>query len=123
MAEHLLDTNVLSKIFYGDLDVKKFVDGLDAGIETVVYIELIQGSLGKADREKIKRALSKLPYFPLNSDIALNAIQLIDKYSASRGLFLADALIAATALYYDLALVTFNIMHFNFIKGLNCIKP
>lgn len=50
MAEYLLDTNVLSKIFYGDVQVKEFVDSIDAGIETVVYIESIQGSISKRDK-------------------------------------------------------------------------
>lgn len=37
MDEHLLDTNILSKIFYGNNDVKNFVDNLAVGIETIVY--------------------------------------------------------------------------------------
>lgn len=123
MAEYLLDTNVLSKIFYGDADVKLFVDGLNAGIDTVVYIECIQGSISKKDRELIKASLSKLRYYPLTPDIAIQAIDLIDKYSASKGLLLADALIASTALDYDLILVTYNIKHFRFIKELSVIEP
>lgn len=94
MAEYLLDTNVLSKIFYGDSDVKRFVDALDAGIDAVVYIECIQGSISKRDKDLIKASLFKLRYYSLTPDIALRSIELIDKYSASKGLFLADALIA-----------------------------
>ena len=60
MAEHLLDTNVLSKIFYADAEVENFIDGLNSGIETVVYIECIQGSVSKRDKELIKSSLSKL---------------------------------------------------------------
>lgn len=87
MAEYLLDTNVLSKIFYGDADVKQFVDELNAGIDTVVYIECIQGSIAKKDKELIKASLSRLRYYSLTPDIAVQAIELIDKYSASKGLF------------------------------------
>ena len=123
MAEHLLDTNVLSKIFYGDAEVKQFVDDLNAGIDTVVYIECLQGSIAKKDKELIKTSLSHLPYYSLTPDIALQAIELIDKYSASKGLFLADALIAATAICYDLILVSYNIKHFRFIKELSVIEP
>lgn len=123
MAEYLLDTNVLSKIFYGDADVKQFVDGLSSGIDTVVYIECIQGSITKKDKELIKNSLSRLNYYSLTSDIAIQAIELIDQYSASKGLFLADALIAATAINYDLILVTYNIKHFRFIRELSVIEP
>lgn len=123
MTEHLLDTNVLSKIFYGNESVKRFVENLNVGIDTIVYIELIQGSLAKNDREIIKRSLSKIKYYSLTSEIAVQAIELIDTYSATQGLFLADALIASTALYYDLTLVTYNRKHFQFIEGLNVIRP
>ena len=123
MAEHLIDTNVLSEIFYGNATVRNFVEGIDCGIDAVIYIESIQGSIGKKDKEKIKISLSRLRYYPLTSEIALLAIELIDKYSSAHGLFLADALIAATAINYDLILVTYNLKHFRFIKELSVIEP
>ncbi len=123
MADHLLDTNVLSRFFFGDTRVKQFLGEIDAGIDTVVYIEFIQGSIKKKQRELIKKHLSKLPYFTLTPEVALQSIELIDKYSASRGLFLADALIASTALVNDLTLVTYNLKDFDFIKGLSVVKP
>lgn len=123
MADYLLDTNVLSKIFYGDITVKEFVDELDAGIDAVVYIECIQGSIAKRDKEKIKTSLSRLRYYAITPEIAVQAIELIDKYSSSKGLLLADALIAATAIHYDLILVTYNTKHFRFIRELSVVEP
>jgi predicted nucleic acid-binding protein len=83
MSEHLIDTNVLSKIFYGNINVKSFVENLSIGIETVVYIECIQGSISNADKNLIKRSLQKLKFYPLSNKIAQNAIQLVDLYSNS----------------------------------------
>ncbi len=123
MADYLLDTNVLSKIYYGDAKLKQLIDSFDGGVNTVVYIECIQGSIKKKDRALIKKSLNQLNFYPLTPDISVKAIELIDKYSASRGLFLADALIAATAIVNDLILVTYNVKDFNFIKGLSVIKP
>lgn len=123
MPEHLLDTNVLSKIFYGNVDVKNFVDSLDVGIETIVYIECIQGSISDSDKRRIKKSLQSLKYYSLNDDIARNAIELIDAYSNVRGLFLADAIIAATALHYDLTLITYNTKDFEFIGDLKYLTP
>lgn len=123
MAEHLIDTNVLSEIFYGNQSVRSFVEGLDCGIDTVVYIESIQGALGKRQKDSIKRSLARLRYYPLTSEIALLAIELIDRYSSAHGLFLADALIAASAINYELTLVTYNLKHFRFIKELSVIEP
>ena len=123
MDEHLLDTNILSKIFYGNADVKNFVDNLMVGVETIVYIECIQGSISNGDKRRIKRSLQKIKFYLLTNNIAQNAIELIDNYSNSNGLLLADALIAATALEYDLTLITYNTKHFQFIKGLKVLTP
>ena len=123
MADHLLDTNVLSKFFAGDENVRQLLGGIDAGINTIIYIELIQGSIKKKERELIKKNLANLAYFTLTPQVAAQAIELIDKYSSSHGLFLPDALIAATALVSDLSLVTFNVKDFKFIKGLRVVRP
>ncbi|HXH69955.1 MAG TPA: PIN domain-containing protein [Pyrinomonadaceae bacterium] len=123
MAEHLLDTNVLSKIFYGNVDVKNFVDNLETGIETIVYIECIQGSISNSDKKRIKGSLQNLKFYSLTNDIAQKSIELIDTYSNTRGLLLADAIIAATALHYDLILITYNLKDFQFIRNLKLLKP
>lgn len=123
MAEYLIDTNVLSKIFYGDIDVKNYVESLDVGIETIVFIECIQGSISNTDKKRIKKTLKNIEFFELTSDIGALAIELIDLYSNSKGLFLADAIIAATALENNLTLITYNFGDFKFIKDLKVIKP
>jgi len=123
MAEHLIDTNVLSKIFYGDAKLRQFVEGLDAAVNTIIYIECIQGSIKKFDRERIKRSLDQLNQYYLTYQISNHAVELIEKYSGSDGLFLADALIASTAIIHDLTLVTYNLKDFDFIEGLSVIKP
>ena len=123
MADSLIDTNVLSKIFYGNVDVKNYVESLEAGIDTIVFIECIQGSISNSDKNRIKKTLQKLDYFGLTREIGELATELIDDYSNSHGLFLADAIIAATALENDLTLITYNFDDFKFIKGLKVIKP
>lgn len=123
MDEHLIDTNVLSKIFYGNVEVKNFLASLKIGIDTIVYIECIQGSISNSDKNLIKRSLQSLKFYPLNDQIAQTAIELIDKYSNSRGLLLAVAMIAATAIEYGLSLVTFNVDDFKFIKELKILTP
>lgn len=123
MAEHLVDTNVLSKFFVGEQQIRQFLGGIQFGINTVIYIELIQGSIKKSEREFIKKHLSNLEYFTLTAEISAKSIELIDNYSSSQGLFLPDALIAATAILNDLTLVTFNVKDFIFIKGLRVVQP
>jgi predicted nucleic acid-binding protein len=38
MIDYLPDTNIFSRIFKGDLEVKKFVESLDCAIDTTIYI-------------------------------------------------------------------------------------
>jgi predicted nucleic acid-binding protein len=123
VIDYLLDTNVVSKFLAGDENVKLFLDGKFFCINTVVYIELIQGSIKKRQRNSVKKFLSRIISCHLTPAISKRSIRLIDKYSSSEGLFLADALIAATAIEHDLKLVTFNTKDFQFIKDLSVIKP
>src|SRR5438067_1193849 len=118
MAEVLIDTNVLSRVFTGDKAVKEFIENLDAAVCMVVYIECLQGS--KSNREK-RIVESYLSRFELNQHRFQHFFSHyrtdshLFKYAR---LFLADALIAATCLEHDLTLVTYNVKDFTFIGGL-----
>ena len=104
--EYLPDTNIFSKIFKGDLAVAGFVESLDAVIDTTIYSECLQGSKSNQEKRIIKKALDNFPLLPITPKISKRAIELIDNYSNSHGLLLADALIAAIALENDLTVVT-----------------
>lgn len=123
MIEYLPDTNVFSRVFKGDLDVTKFVENLEAVIDATIYIECLQGSKYNLEKRIVKKVLDNFPLLPITPKISQRAIELIDKYSNSHGLLLADALIAATALENNLTVVTYNVDDFKFIGGLKYLKP
>ena len=123
MSKHLIDTNVFSKIFKGDSKVRSFVESLDYVIDTTIYIECLQGSKSNQEKRIIKSYLSNFPILLISPAISKRAIELIDAYSNSYGLFLPDALIAATALENDLTIITYNIDDFKFIQELKCLQP
>ena len=85
-------------------------------------MELYYGALNKRELNKIKKALSEFSILPLNEEITEIAINLIEKYSKSHGLKIPDALIASTAIYYDISLWTYNIKDFRFIEKLSLFK-
>jgi len=85
-------------------------------------MELYYGALNKRELNKIKKALSEFSILPLNEEITEIAINLIEKYSKSHGLKIPDALIASTAIYYDISLWTYNIKDFRFIEDLSLFK-
>ncbi len=123
MIEYLPDTNVFSKVFKGDAAVTKFVENLEAVIDTTIYIECLQGSKSNQEKRIVKKVLDNFPLLPITPRVSELAVELIDNYSNSHGLLLADALIAATALENDLTVVTYNIGDFQFIDGLKYLKP
>lgn len=41
MIDYLSDTNILSRIFKGDLEVRKFVEKLECAIDATIYIEYL----------------------------------------------------------------------------------
>lgn len=55
---------------------------------------------------------------PINESISNRATTLIEQYSLSHGLLLADALIDATAQEHGLTLFTANVKHFGAIENL-----
>jgi predicted nucleic acid-binding protein len=92
-------------------------------IDTTVYVELIQGAKNKAEIALIEKQLKTFPVIYFKEAISRRVIDLIRTYSKSHNLLLGDAIIAATCLEYDLALVTFNIRDFRFIEGLVVTAP
>lgn len=123
MTKCLADTNVLIRILKGNSELSDWVDSLDCVVYTTVYVELIQGAKDKKDVEKIEIALTAYELIHFDQDISRRTISLIQKYSKSHGLLLADAMIAAVCLEKRLNLVTFNAKDFRFIDGLKLIVP
>ena len=123
MAEFLIDTNALSRVFTGDKNVKDFIETLDAAVCTVIYVECLQGSKSTREKRIVESYLSRFELNQITSDISTRTIDLIRTYSNTHGLLLADALIAATCLDLNLTLITYNVSDFHFIQDLKYLKP
>ncbi len=123
MAEHLPDTNIFIAIFKGDAKLKTLIESSDSTINTVVYLELIQGAKDKAEIDKIEKYLIQFELIHFDKAVSQKAIELVRNYSKSHGLMLPDAVIAATCLENDLTLITFNVKDFRFINGLKLLTP
>lgn len=123
LADSLVDTNIFSQIFKGNLPVKQFVENLSPAVDATVYIENLQGSKSNLEKTRIKKYLTKFAIFYQTEEISRRAIGLIDRYSNTHGLMLADAQIAAVCLEQDLTLVTYNVKDFQFIAGLTIAVP
>jgi predicted nucleic acid-binding protein len=123
LIDSLVDTNVFSQIFKGNLPVKQFVENLSPAVDATIYIENLQGSKSNQEKVRIKKYLKKFNIFYQTEEISRRAVALIEQYSNTHGLLLADAQIAAVCLEYDLTLITYNTKDFQFIAGLKITVP
>ncbi len=122
----LCDTNILiefyknnSKVIY---ELRRI--GLDRlAVSAITQAELYYGAINKVELNKIKKHLGLLHFFSIDVMISAQFIELMETYSLSHKLSIPDALIASTALVYNLDLYTLNIKDFHFIEGLNLHEP
>lgn len=54
MIEDLIDTNIFSEIFKGNVRVKQYVESLTAGVDTTIYVECLQGQKSNSEKQKSK---------------------------------------------------------------------
>lgn len=113
----LLDTDIIINFLRNKevvvKEIKKlFVEGATLGCCLVNITELYAGV---REKEKIatENFINNLYYFHLNKQIAKLAGEYLQNFS-KRGitLSLADALIAATTIFYNLTLFTYNKKHY-----------
>jgi predicted nucleic acid-binding protein len=123
MTEYLIDTNIFIAVLKGDKSLKTFIEKNPCGLDTTVYVELIQGAKDKTEVQKIEKYLTRFALLHFSKEISQRTIELIRTYSKSYGLMFGDATIASTCLEDDLTLLTFNVKDFRFIKGLKIQKP
>ena len=122
----LCDTNVIIEFLK---ETSVVVDNLDFIGKDSIYIssitagELYFGALNKVELIIIRKRINSLVHIPITESISDIFEDLMIKYSLSHKLTIPDAIIAATALYFDIELYTYNLKDFRFIKGLRLYTP
>ena len=117
----IFDTNILIEIYRGNELIKSTVEHIiddTIYISTITAAEFLVGAKDKRDFIRLEKELEDYTQIPLSAEITAIFLDLFKKYTLSRRPDIADTLIAATALYYDLPLYTFNKKHFQFIPGI-----
>jgi len=114
----LCDTNILIELYKNNASVVAIVEAIgqnNVAVSDVTRAELFVGALNKRELQILRKDVNKLTIFPIQVEISVTAISLLENYCLSHGLDFHDALIAATAIYYDMELYTLNIKDFIFI--------
>ncbi len=124
--KYLWDTNIV--IYYlqqqfpssAERLIDKMIEESLPVISVINEIELLcWKSTNNEDIEILRNFVDELIVIELEKDVKCKTIEIRRKYNIK----LADAIIAATALSYELILVTRNTSDFKKIEGLKLINP
>ncbi|MCK5808791.1 type II toxin-antitoxin system VapC family toxin [bacterium] len=118
----LCDTNIIIEVFKGNLETIKLINKIglaNISISSITAMELLYGALNKRELSKIKKNINSLRIIDFNEEISGTALSLIESYAKSHNLQIPDAIIAATALFYETPLLTYNLKDFKYIKDID----
>ena len=121
----LFDTDVLIWYFRGNSKAREILKNTsEITISAVTLMELIQGVRNKQELYTLNKLLSakSIRVYYINEEINLHAIHLLEGYTLSDGIELADAFIAATSLHYGEEILTANIKHYRCLPNLKLQK-
>jgi len=119
-SNYLLDTTILVDCARGNSQALEFINQLIVPtISQITEAELIQGVKNKSELKLLEKSLIMFKLLPINETVMQRTLSLLKKYSLSSGLLILDAIIAATAIEFNLVLITANYKHFKNIKELN----
>lgn len=117
----MLDTNIIIDYLKQKPDVVSFIEKYGKGnivLSPFVVMEIYQGVLNKEDLNRTRKKLKGFTTLTIDQAIIDLALQIQQQYVLSHHLGIPDTLIAATALIYDLELITYNLKDFRFIPTL-----
>ena len=117
----LIDTNILIEYLSGLLPdaSHQFVNDVISGNFIISIINRIEVLGFPSSNKQVEAFLDLAHQYELTKDVALKTIELRKIHKIK----LPDAIIAATALVYDLGIVTRNVKDFENIKGINVVNP
>jgi predicted nucleic acid-binding protein len=119
---HLIDSNVIIDFCNGKLSAagRDLLTKKEPEISIITNIELFATkNISEQEYLLLEQFLAITTIHPLTKDLVKTTIDIRQQYK----LKLPDAVIASTAVYFDMLLLTRNIADFNKIKGLQIIDP
>lgn len=124
MEQYLIDTNVVSDYLSASFSANgmTFIDAaFDSipNISVITQIELLCWNTSETTTQNIKNFISDSVVLDINNDVITECV----KIRKSKKIKTPDAIIAATALAYDLILISRNTKDFSNIYGLKVIDP
>ena len=91
-------------------------------LSAITIAEIQQGATNKERLQQINRFLKQYIVLPIDHHISNIFSSLVQKYVLSHDTYIGDTFVAATALYYQLPLLTMNYKHYKHIPNLQLIR-
>jgi len=117
----LLDTNILIEYLKGNKSLIESYHFEELFINDIVVMELYQGARSKSDLNFIVKNISNFKILKSNDEIMKLATALVKEYNLSHNMKIMDAIIASTAMVYDMKLMSLNRKDFIYLDGLTLI--
>ncbi|MBP5982587.1 MAG: type II toxin-antitoxin system VapC family toxin [Fluviicola sp.] len=123
-TQYLIDTNAVidylgNKFVTSSMDFMNTIIDAVPNVSVVTKIEVLGFNAPEQHNRLLVNFINDATVFDLTDNIVEASIEIRKKHKTK----LPDAIIAATALVYDLVLITRNISDFKNIDGLKVIDP
>ena len=122
----IIDADVIIELIGKNPLAKSFIDNEvhndNIVLSCITVAEVLQGAKNKEDLFQINKILNQYIVVPIDYSISNIFATLFQNYVLSQNSGIADTLVAATALHYNLPLLTINQKHFKHIPNLILAK-
>lgn len=115
-AGYLIDSDIIIEILRGNKKIKSSFDVIKSHNPNIYYspvgkAEIFAGAFEK-EKDDIKLFFNQMLCLDITAAIGEKAGNFLNTFKKSHNIGLGDALIAATAILYELELITQNIKHY-----------
>ena len=117
----IFDTDILIWVQRGNKKAARLIEkDEDRHLSIQSYMELLQGAKNKTHHQYVKDFISEFEFsiLPFTENIGHRALIYVAEYALSSNMRAGDAIIAATAVEYNMTLVSSNSKHFKVVNEL-----
>ena len=122
----VVDTDVMIEVLRKNPAVTSFlrndIGAFNIVLSAVTIAEIQQGATSKENLQQINKFLKQYIVLPIDQNISSIFTSLVQKYVLSHDTDIGDTFVAATALHYQLPLLTMNHKHYKHIPNLQLIR-
>jgi predicted nucleic acid-binding protein len=122
----VVDADVMIELLRKNPGIASFlrndIGAYNIALSAVTVAEIQQGATNKENLQQINRLLKQYIVLPVDYNISNIFSSLVQKYVLSHNTDIGDCFVAATALHYQMPLLTKNLKHYKHVPSLQLIR-